>query len=244
MGEGTWEELKVKDLDIYNDESINGNIQKIIPGLLAVKLVSLNGLLSHTGQFAHVGLSEKDYDGIPVIYIDSLFFDSPNRSIIKHEIDEIILWEDLRVNIIHKERNEMREWIKTNIDEAKTHAKRIHELSYDLAEFMSFFDLDDEHVYFNYDYIIDMFERYLQYESIDINISSNAPTGESSDEEIFDYFRSLSNEIRTAVDILVSGIGEMQFDEILAEKQNDVNVKLMLKGYYVDVYSFPDSQSE
>ena len=92
------------------------------PVLGSVKIVKVTGLLKHTGQFAHVGLSGKHYGGVPVIYIDSSLRKSDREKIIEHEIDEIRQWETLRDSLGLK-RDGMRSWITKNNELAKKKAE-------------------------------------------------------------------------------------------------------------------------
>ena len=150
---GAWEKDKTKTVQLYTPN---------IEGLDEITVVSVYGLLKHIGQFAHVGLSGAGHDvysGKPVVYIDSLLSTADRESVLKHEIDEAIKWEQLRT-VLGLERSQMRQWIKDHIhltDErldstgyegktAKQLAKEFHENAVSLKE------LYEKHKDFNFDY--------------------------------------------------------------------------------------------
>ncbi|MBF0216972.1 MAG: hypothetical protein HQL30_08280 [Candidatus Omnitrophica bacterium] len=262
LGDGLWNKIKVKDLDIYNDPALRGNVLTRVEGLSNVKLVSVDGLLAHTGQFAHVGLSGKNYGGVPAIYIDSDFFDW-NKIIIKHEIDEIIQWENLRANVLGLSREGMREWIKSRTrapepaisnEQCRRYglpgleglnsigiAKIIHNGSSSLDELFRFFDFDAASTYFNYDYISDMFRRYQHLAGEDVNIGAGA------DEGVLGIFRGINPEIDAAIKALFekwseldgkgtddAGAGEKR--RTFAEARTVLNARLMDAGRYTETY--------
>ena len=117
-----WEDERTLDLDVssYIGEKITSGKERIrnnVAGLSKVKLVKITGLLARTGQFAHVGLTGRDYGGTPVMYVDSSFCNWDNDALRKHEIEEILQWEDLRVNILKiSDKSQMRAWMTENVD--------------------------------------------------------------------------------------------------------------------------------
>ena len=113
---GSWEERNTRKINLKE-------LLVPVPGeegagaVTSVTVVSVTGLLKHTGQFAHVGLRGEHYGGTAVIYIDSRFFNDPDQAIEKHEIDEIVQWEGLRAGLLRlANKEEMRQWIKEHID--------------------------------------------------------------------------------------------------------------------------------
>lgn len=180
-----WEKQKTRTIDL-NNLRMRGRIKYAVKGLESVMLVSVTGLLSHTGQFARVGLSGKDYGGVPVIYIDSQFFNDSRNIILKHDIDEILQWESLRVNILRiEDKAGMRQWIKEHINStderlndtefegknARQIAKIFHNQSYSLSSlYKNYADKID----FDYEYITLMLSLYgLDEESKDVNIAAH-----------------------------------------------------------------------
>lgn len=117
FGKG-WKNHRSEIIDL-DDLKTRGRIAYDVRGLHSAVIIRLAGLLASTGQYAYVELdgAEKEFKGMPTIYIDSMFANTPNEAIQKHEIDEILQWENLRVNILHiGTRREMGEWIVRNID--------------------------------------------------------------------------------------------------------------------------------
>jgi len=158
-----WEKLRILSFENMNDPEIAGNIAVDIPGLNGIKIVKVAGLLAHTGQFAHVGLSGKNYNGVPVAYVDSIFYKKLGSTLLKHETDEIKLWEQLRNILDITDRNKMRAWIINNVnglDEAskmllrdttyskcktaRDIAKTIHEKAYDMRALYALVDMDSD----------------------------------------------------------------------------------------------------
>lgn len=223
-----WDIQRIKKLDI-KDPSIRGNIDYSVDGLDSVVLVSVTGLLANTGQFAHVGLSGKDYDGVTVIYIDSQFFNDKSNTIQKHDIDEILQWENLR-NILHKkEKSEMRSWIiehcslpdeklKGTVYEGLTSrqiAKKFHERSYYID---SIYKSHVDKIDFSYEYINLMLSLYGgDEESKDVNIAAKKPpTSEpsldmnnvtASRKEVLEYLEN--NQEFSILDTVSSYFGTM-----------------------------------
>lgn len=189
-----WASSRTELIDI-DDPMFRGLISYSVIGLESVMLVRIAGLFSSTGQPAHVGLSGKDYGDVPVIYIDSALSNTPDRCIQKHDIDEILQWESLRVNILHiGMRYNMRQWIIKHInipdDELKDTkyegmtsrqiAKQFHESSYPLETLYKKIkvagDVGDKtaDTYFNYDYIRQMLTLYGQdKDSENVNIAAH-----------------------------------------------------------------------
>jgi hypothetical protein len=190
-----WEKDRTAELDV-DDMSMRGKIKTRIEGFSKVKIVKVTGLFNKTGQFAHVGLSGKgkDFDyGMPVIYIDALYYDKANTAALRHELDEMIQWKDLRsilANAYGMDRGQfgMREWIKAHIkdsDEKLSGTKyqglnslqiseRIHKASYSLKGLYNLVNAGNkkffEHI--DYDYIRELYNRYLDEEGKDVNIAA------------------------------------------------------------------------
>jgi len=195
-----WERDRTDELD-FNDIGIRGNIKTRMEKLSKFKLIRVTDLFKKTGQFAHVGLSGKykigdiSYDyGMPVIYIDALYYDKANKAALKHEIDELIQWETLRsiiANCYGIDRNQvnMREWIKAHIsgsDKRLNNAKykglnsiqiaeRIHKASFSLQGLYRLVNVSNDEKFFqhiDYDYIKELYDRYCDEEGKDINIAA------------------------------------------------------------------------
>ena len=195
LGDG-WDAKRTLTLDV-DDPAIKGNIENIA-GLKKIKLIKIADLFKKTGQAAHVGLSGKgegfDY-GMPVMYVDSEYWDKKQNTIIKHELDEILQWEELRSIIakayeIDKDSVNMRAWIKAYIKEADGKldntkykglnsvqiAKQIHDKSYSLRGLYKLVDFNDEGKFFahlNFDYIQELYARFIDDEGRDINIAAS-----------------------------------------------------------------------
>jgi len=197
-GEAKWRGERTRPLRI-SDPALKGKIDYRdydLGDLDTVMLVSVTGILRNLGQFAHVGLRGRHY-GMPVIYIDSRFFKDAENTIQRHDIDEIILWENLRRNIlnIHIEGNDeearalMRQWlidhINDDIDSADPRldgteyagwssrriAKHFDEISWPLDILYEQIDLD---VDIDYDYINSLLTIYrFDEESADVHIAAS-----------------------------------------------------------------------
>ena len=159
-----WRRKRTEKVNV-NDLSTRGNIFRKVSGLTFVRFIKITGLLSHTGQFAHVGFTEKDDDGqpldnaMPVVYVDTKFYNQYKSIIQKHEIDEIVQWEDFRVNELgNRDRKKMRTWIKANIERAKEKAQEFHENAWSLAPLYD--RIDFRKTYFDYGYISRMCQLY------------------------------------------------------------------------------------
>jgi hypothetical protein len=132
-----WEDDMTGELDVA-DTDVKGNIGFAPAGVKKIRLIKVTGLFKKTGQFAHVGLSGRyEVDGIrhsygmPVFYVDSFYFDKADKAVLKHEVDEILQWEDLRSVIadargIDKSEINMRRWIKDHVsrEDRKLHGTR------------------------------------------------------------------------------------------------------------------------
>ncbi len=188
LGQKDWQRRKTALLDV-NSKRERGSTKNIVVNMGGpVKLISVTGLLRNTGQCAHVGLSAKDYKNISsVIYIDSQFFDrslAQDSSLSRHEVDEIIQWEDLRINILKLEKTRMRQWIKDHIDSSDERlnstryesltsrqiAKLFHVNSYSIdslyERFVTTYD-------FNYEYMDTMLSLYgIDEGNSDVNIAA------------------------------------------------------------------------
>lgn len=178
-----WGQERTCEVNMH-DRNIHGNIIRNIEGLDSVVFVKVTGLLAHTGQFAHVGLRGKNSGGIPTIYIDSSYYYKAKQALMKHELDEVILWEDLRVNLLQIDRDEMRTWIKTHITtpdiklkgtiyqglNSKKIAREIHNSSFDVEEIYKFVDNEAG---FDYAYINKLITLYgVDEYSVDVNIAA------------------------------------------------------------------------
>jgi len=169
-----------------NDTAIRGKFKDEIDSFKHVTFVSIEGLLRNTGQLAHVGLrgTHEDYEDTAVVYIDSKYFNDPDMTVQKHEVDEIVQWELLR-KALGIDREEIRDWIKTNltVDKADsrlestpyqgcsslTLAERFHEGSYDLRPVYAELDIDRDT---DYGYISRLYERFPESQYPDINIAA------------------------------------------------------------------------
>jgi len=128
-----WVDDRTDVVDIVNDRSLRGYITYDVDGFSSVVIVKIKGLFRHTGQFGHVGLSGEEYlndlrelgeldddgpGGIPVMYVDDYYYDKADKALIRHELDEILQWENLRVSHLGKTRKEMRDWIINSFEQA------------------------------------------------------------------------------------------------------------------------------
>ena len=178
-----------------NDPKVRGYISYDVPGLDDVVIAKINGLLRHTGQVAHDGLSGTYYGGNPVIYVDTMFFKRAREIIQKHETDEILQWENLRFRFLaNRPRSEMRKWIIDHITtpdpilndtehKGKTSrqlAKEFHKAAYSLDDVYKLVNLEAD---IDYGYIHHMLERYgTDEESADVNIAASK-AGETAIQE-------------------------------------------------------------
>jgi len=92
---------RVQEVDITEAGRLARNFrgnEASIAGFDRIKVIRIDDLFKKTLQFAHLGLQEKDDNGVvipgsmPVIYIDSQYFEHPDtdNAAMKHEIDEAI----------------------------------------------------------------------------------------------------------------------------------------------------------
>jgi len=196
---------EIADLTEKTDYRIRGRIKGKVSGLNSIVFVKLSGLMASTGQSGFVDLTgeietSKEFGGIAVVYIDSMLCNTSDDCIQKHEIDEVIQWEDLRVNILNISREEMGQWIRNHMDtvddelkntaceglNSRQIAELFHGYSYPLRKFYNGF-LDHKDTYMDYGYIQDMLTMYPLEKSKGVCIgarpdSTNASKG--SDESI------------------------------------------------------------
>jgi len=187
FGPGWWED-RVEFCSIGNDIIRSRDyVDFDVRGLKSVAIVKVAGLYANTGQPEHVGLSGSHYGGIPVIYIDSMYANTPDRSIQKHAVDEILQWERLRKEILHINKDKMRKWIKRHINEpsdmlqgteyqgrtSRELARTFHETAYPIEKNL-FREFPYSSKFFNLSYINDMLFRYgLDSEAKDVNIAAH-----------------------------------------------------------------------
>ncbi len=95
--------------------------------------IPIDGLFRYTGQFAHIGLGQAY--GRPVVYMDTDYFvgiKSGGGTIRRHELYEIAKWDQFRTGHLAKRLGkvlswpEMRNWILSNVKEARSLAERWH----------------------------------------------------------------------------------------------------------------------
>lgn len=194
-------------LDV-NDPAVRGNFQQVVMGLRSVMVVRISGLLAHTGQFAHIGLSGKDYGGMPVIYIDSQFSPDETQTVLRHEIDELLQWENLRVNGLGIDRDAMRQWIRGHISPdslpdprldatefrgmtSRQIAELFHKSAFLLQPLYGHFV---DKVDFNYEYLNLMLSLYGFDETAkDVNLAAQMPaSGDTAHNSSADGNRELS----------------------------------------------------
>ena len=177
-----WKKRRTEVVNL-DDLRIRGRIGYDVRGLHSAVFIRVAGFLASTGQPAYVELNgeEEEFEGMLTVYIDSMLTNTPDKAIQKHEIDEILQWENLRINILHiSTREKMYEWIVKNIDKldldddisgrlleeseyaecksSRQIAKKIHKNSYPLD-----FLYDNEFVDsldFDYSYIGKMLSLY------------------------------------------------------------------------------------
>jgi len=182
---GDWMEERTQKLSEIDCSEMRERVSYLSGKLKHIRAVKITNLFANTGQFAHAGLSGRDYDKVPVMYVDAEYFARDDYAIIKHELDEILGWERLR-RCLKKKRHEMRDWIKKYIDEpdpslsstsryaGKTSrgiAKDIHDASYSLEGIYALVDIEDESLY-DFGYIKTLYEKYKYNEKEDINIAA------------------------------------------------------------------------
>lgn len=116
-----WKEHRAEIIeDIYQPE-FRGSITTRAEWIKSAVFIRIAGLLASTGQSAWVDLfgeteANKEFPDLPVIYIDSMLSNTPDNSVQKHEIDELIQWELFRVDELGiSTPEEMGEWIRGHI---------------------------------------------------------------------------------------------------------------------------------
>lgn len=195
-----WEKDRTGTLNV-RDAAVSGHIKSAIESFEKAMLVKVTDLFKRTGQFAHVGLSGRyEVDGtvrsygMPVIYVDAFYYHKADQAALKHELDELVQWEELRSAIakasgISRRDVDMRSWIKSHIKaddtkllgtkyggmNAQEIARRIHAFSYPLQQLyaMAAFGKDKPPALIaDYDYIRDLYERYAEEEGRDVNIAA------------------------------------------------------------------------
>jgi hypothetical protein len=243
-----WEDLRTKTYDIDASE-VRGQIENTVAELKSIKAVRVPLILRNTAQFGHVGLSGKDKEGnvfdygMPVMYVDASYCYKANNAILRHERDEIIQWEDLRINKLGIEtRKEMRDWIikyasgdktderlddyqelkgETSIEIAEIFHKKAYPLD-ELYDLLPDIDSDKFLEFFNYSYIRDLFDRYVTEEGADVNIAAH-------DKIVVSGMSVVSEpEIRILGSLATINDGRDNIDELI--KNRKVNI-LKLKDF-------------
>lgn len=121
LGKKEWALHRTETVDL-NDARSCGRFRGNIRGLEQVVFVKISGLLAFTGQLTWVDLAgetpaAKEFGGLPTIFIDSMYCNDPDRCVQRHEIDEILQWEDFRVNALHiVTAGDMGNWIRKHFD--------------------------------------------------------------------------------------------------------------------------------
>ncbi|MFH1394575.1 MAG: hypothetical protein ABIH09_00255 [Candidatus Omnitrophota bacterium] len=194
-----------------NALEIEGRVENNLPHLTTVKVVRLNDVLQKTGQFAHVGLIEKDEhgnrveNGVPVIYVDNKYYKMLDRTALKHDVDEIIQWEQLRLELSRIYGDDfdsaaMRNWIQTHTKVADDKlvsgecagltsveiAKKFHKKSFPLKKLLELIAPDEKHLLeaVDFAYVKKLYDKFKHEEGNDVNISASVsmaatPTMES-----------------------------------------------------------------
>ncbi|MCX5668036.1 MAG: Mpv17/PMP22 family protein, partial [Candidatus Omnitrophica bacterium] len=120
-----WKAHRSEIIDI-NDTPLGGKLYGKVRGLEQVVFIKLSGLLAFTGQLAWYDLTggseiAKEFGGLPIVVIDSMYCNAPDKCVQKHEIDEILQWEDFRVNVLHISTVQgMGDWIRKYLDPGST----------------------------------------------------------------------------------------------------------------------------
>ena len=136
-----------------------GTVHEGIPITLSdgrkVKTYLIPFLLQNTGQFGHIGLGAKtkdgdqvvyeDENGLPVVYLDSSYAD--NVTLRENERSKVEQWEAQKLELgLAQEKGraltapEMREWIKTNLQEAAALLQRIDQEASQVADLSPLFE--------------------------------------------------------------------------------------------------------
>ena len=117
-----WKARRTEVIEDITDPLVRGRIKGKVSGLKSMVFVKLAGLLTSTGQIGCVDLTgeieaSQEFGGLPVVYIDSLYCNTPDKCAQKHEIDEMLQWENLRANVLKIDaKKEMRAWIRNHIE--------------------------------------------------------------------------------------------------------------------------------
>ncbi|MBU1894837.1 MAG: hypothetical protein KJ983_03375, partial [Candidatus Omnitrophica bacterium] len=195
-----WTEERTFIASIDDDmPEIKGLITNDVAHLKTVKIIRVNDVLKKTGQFAHVGLVEKDEEensipnGMPVIYVDNEYYEKVNRAVLKHEVDEIIQWEQLRFELtqiygMNFDSTAMRSWIidhAEKVDEKLTGecrgltsveiSKKFHEKAFSLDDLLKEVIPSREELskYVDFNYIKKLYALFKDEEGKDVNISAS-----------------------------------------------------------------------
>ncbi|MCX5665469.1 MAG: hypothetical protein NT036_00225, partial [Candidatus Omnitrophica bacterium] len=160
-----------------------------LANLKSIVFVRLAGLLASTRQSAYVDLTgettvSKEYGGLPVVYIDSMLCNTPDRCVQRHEVDEILQWEYFRINVLGLgSKEEMGDWIRKHIDSpdeklkgtdyeglnSRQIAELFHGYSYPLRTLNSKIIGTTD---FAYGYIADMLRMYPVSNTTRVNIAA------------------------------------------------------------------------
>ncbi len=153
----TGSSLHPADINSYH---YSGNIKWAGVEPASVVFVKLAGLFASIGQPAWVDLfgeleTSKHFGGLTVVYIDSMYADMPDPCVERHEIDEVLQWEFLRIKELGiNNRGEFLEWLLKHMDSpdenipadsyfcgmtSRQIAKTFHEHAYSLAGFYAKF---------------------------------------------------------------------------------------------------------
>lgn len=171
-----WKKHRTHVIDDIYDSAIRGRIKGRVGGLRSVVFVKMAGFLASTGQAAFVDLTgqieaSKEFNGLPVVYIDSMLCNTPDRNYQRHEIDEILQWENFRIHVLHiDDKKAMARWIRSHISSAHQTAKIFCGYSYPIRNIDSEVRRTTD---FDYEYIRMMLQMYGTDErSIHLNVAA------------------------------------------------------------------------
>ncbi|MDP2928535.1 MAG: methyltransferase [Candidatus Omnitrophota bacterium] len=105
-----------------NNTHLGGRLYGRVRGLEQVVFIKLSDFLASTGQLAWVDLTgetqaAKEFGGLPVIFIDSMYCNVPDKCVQRHEVDEVLQWEYFRVNVLRiATMRGMGSWIRKHLD--------------------------------------------------------------------------------------------------------------------------------
>ena len=189
-----WARRRTETIQNIYDPLTRGRIRGRVDGLRSVVFVRVAGLLSSTGEAAFVDLigeidASKEFGGLPVVYIDSILSDTPDRCVQKHEIDEIIQWEDFGQNVLGIDTNgDMAAWIRRHLEFADENleqtdykglnaiqiAELFHGYSYPLRDLYSYLKnaADKGSAELDHKYISEMLHRYPAEKTEGIKIAA------------------------------------------------------------------------